>query len=146
MTTDTLVSDFEAGTIDNSTFTHADHVYVIWSLIHAHGPLEAIRRFEASLKRITSEAGVPGKYNATITYALAFLVAERINEDPSLAWDDFAERNPDLLEWPNQQLSRIYPDEVLHTERARRVFLLPDIGDLPQPAWPTDAAKPAGHD
>ncbi|MGD2102461.1 MAG: hypothetical protein PVG83_09525 [Acidimicrobiia bacterium] len=125
MPSDTLVNDFEAGTIDNSTFTHADHVYVIWSLIHTHGPLEAIRRFETSLKRITREAGRPDKYNATITYALGFLTAERIDEDPSLGWGDFADRNPDLLEWPNQQLSRIYSDEVLHTEQARRTFLLP---------------------
>lgn len=126
MLRDTLVESFEAGTIDNSTFSHPDHVYVIWSLIHVHGPLEAIRRFETSLKRITSEAGHPDKHNATITYALGFLTAERVAEDDSLTWKDFARRNPDLMEWPNEQLTRLYPDGSMHTEEARRAFILPE--------------------
>ena len=125
MDRDTLVERFEAGTIDNSTFSHADHVFVIWSLIRTYGPLEAIRRFEASLKRITSEAGHPEKYNATITYALGFLTAERVAEDRSLGWDDFAHDNPDLMEWPNAQLTRLYPNGALHAERTRRMFILP---------------------
>lgn len=125
MRTSRLVDDLEAGTLDNSTFTHADHVYVIWSLIHTHGALEAIRRFETSLKRITEEAGHPEKYNATISYALGFMTAERIAEAPSLDWDQFSQANPDLLVWPNEQLSRLYPNGALHTDRARRVFVLP---------------------
>lgn len=125
MRTDQLVEDLEAGTLDNSTFTHADHVYVVWSLIRTHGVLEAIRRFETSLQRITREAGRPEKYNATITYALAFITAERIADNPSLDWDEFSEANPDLLIWPNEQLSRLYPNGALHTDQARRVFVLP---------------------
>lgn len=131
MRSDTLVESFEAGTIDNSTFSHADHVFVIWSLIHTYGPLEAIHRFGTSLTRITSEAGHPEKYNATITYALSFLVAERIAEDPSLEWDDFSHHNPDLLEWPNEQLTRLYPNGSMHTEQARRVFTLPGANPIP---------------
>lgn len=125
MPTSQLAEEFEAGTIDNSTFTHADHVHVIWSLIHEHGVLEAIRRFEANLKRITEEAGHPERYNATITYALGFLTAERIVENPTLDWEQFTRANPDLLVWPNKQLSRLYPNGALHTDQARRVFVLP---------------------
>lgn len=120
-----LVENFEAGAIDNSTFGHANHVYVIWSLIQTHGTLEAIRRFETSLKKITIAVGHPEKYNATITYCLGFLTAERIADHPSLGWDEFAKRNQDLLEWPNERLTRLYPDGVLHTERARQMFVLP---------------------
>lgn len=121
----TLVQSFEAGTIDNSTFTHTDHVFVIWSLIQTHGTLEAIRRFEDALKRITVEAGHPEKYNATITYALGFLTAERIAQDPSLDWDEFALHNVDLLRWPNRQLIKLYPNGAMNTEQARQAFTLP---------------------
>ena len=119
------MESFEAGTIDNSTFSHTDHVFVIWSLIHAHGTLEAIRRFENSLKRITVADGHPDKYNATITYALGFLTAECIAQDPPLDWDRFAHSNPDLLQWPNKRLSSLYPDGTMFTEQARRTFILP---------------------
>jgi hypothetical protein len=122
-----LVADFEAGRIDNSTFSHPAHVYVIWALIHAHGTLEAIRRFEASLKRITAESGHPEKFNTTITYALAFLVAERITDHPPATWDEFAAQNDDLLMWPNNALTQLYPSETLHSPKARRSFLLPTV-------------------
>ena len=125
MSRETLIQDFEAGTIDNSTFSHVDHVFVIWSLIHTHGTLEAINRFESSLKKITHAAGHPEVYNATITYALGFLTAERISEGPALDWDDFARNNPDLLAWPNEQLTNLYPNGLLHTDKAREVFVLP---------------------
>ena len=75
--------------------------------IHRHGTLEALRRFETSLKSITIASGHPEKYNATITHALCFLTAQRIDENPSLDWDDFALDNPDLLQWPNEQLARL---------------------------------------
>ncbi len=122
---DALVDDFEAGAIDNSTFSHADHMFVIWTLIRRHGTLEAVRRFETSLRSITIADGNPEKYNATITHALGFLTAQRIDEKPSLDWDDFALQNPDLLQWPNEQLARLYPNGTLHTEQARRTFILP---------------------
>ena len=120
-----LVADFEAGKIDNSTFSHVDHVYVIWALIHVHGTLEAIRRFELSLKRITAESGHPEKYNATITYALAFLVAERIAAHPPLDWDEFTAENGDLLMWPSPAITQLYPGQTLHSPHARRSFVLP---------------------
>jgi hypothetical protein len=121
----TVAADFEAGTIDNSTFRHPDHVRVIWSFIHAYGTLDAVGRFEAGLKRITAAAGHPEKYHATITHAFGFLVGERIAEQGALTWDDFVEANPDLFDWPNSALARMYPDGTLQTATARRTFVMP---------------------
>lgn len=118
------MESFEKGTIDKSTFSRADHVFVFWTLIHVHGILEAIRRLGDSLKQITVADGHPDKYNATITHALGFLTAERITQDPSLDWDEFKRHNPDLLQWPNRQLSNLYPNGAIHTEHARRTVIL----------------------
>jgi hypothetical protein len=124
-TSTTIVADFEAGTIDNTTFGHPDHVRVIWEFIHAYGTLEAVGRFEAGLKRITAAAGHPEKYHATITHAFAFLVGQRIAEQGAVSWPDFVETNPDLFDWPNSALSRMYPDDTLGTTTARRTFVMP---------------------
>lgn len=78
-----------------------------------------------ALKRITAESGHPEKYNTTITYALAFLVAERIAGHDAGSWNEFADRNPDLLEWPNPVLTQLHPNGVLFTPPARRSFMLP---------------------
>jgi len=121
----TLVADFEAGTIDNTTFGHPDHVRVIWSFIHAHGTLEAVARFEAGLKGITAAAGHPEKYHATITHAFAFLVGQRIAEQGTLRFEAFVEANHDLFDWPDSALSRMYPNDTLKTATARRTFVMP---------------------
>jgi hypothetical protein len=104
---------------------------VIWSLIHTHGTIEAIRRFELSLKQVTVADGHPDTYNATITYALGFLTAEQIADNPSLDWDEGTRRNPDLLQWPNKQLANLYPNGEMHTEHARRTFILPRANPHP---------------
>lgn len=84
-----------------------------------------MRRFEAGLKRITAAAGHPEKHHATITNAFAFLVGERITEQGPLSWDDFEIANPDLFDWPNSALLRMYPDDALHTSVARKTFVMP---------------------
>lgn len=125
MTETSIGAAFEAGTIDNTTFGHHDHVRVVWEFIHAYGTLDAVGRFEAGLKRITAAAGHPEKYHATITHAFAFLVGERIAEQGPISWDDFQQANRDIFDWPNSALLRMYPDDALQTDTARKTFVMP---------------------
>jgi len=46
--------------------------------------------------------------------------------DPKADWEEFAERNPDLLVWKGGILSRYYRESTLQSELARRVFVFPD--------------------
>lgn len=98
---------------------------MIWEFIHSYGTLDAVRRFEAGLKRLTAATGHPEKYHATITHAFAFLVGERIAEQGCISWHDFELANPDLFEWPNSALMRMYPDDTLQTALARITFVPP---------------------
>lgn len=99
---------------------------MIWALNHAYGTLETLGRFEAGLRRIAAAAGHPEKYHATITHAFGFLVADRIAGQGPMSWDDFEAANPDLFEWPNETLARLYPADVLASAAARRHFVLPN--------------------
>lgn len=40
-------------------------------------------------------------------------------------FEAFAARNPDLLAWKPSILDRYYDPEILRSERARRVFVMP---------------------
>jgi hypothetical protein len=42
-----------------------------------------------------------------------------------LAWEAFERRHPDLFRWSPSVLSAYYPPEVLGSDLARRVFVLP---------------------
>ena len=114
---------FENGTLDASSFRHPDHIKVIWTLIHGYGVLEAIARFETGLRRISAELGHPEKFHATITYAFAFLVDERMVEFQT--WEDFESKNTDLFDWPNTPIHTMYSTDQLYSDEARRKFVLP---------------------
>ena len=123
-----IVASFEDGTLANCSFGHADHLFVIWSLVRLHGTLGALARFEAGIRRVTIAGGVPEKYHATVTHALGVIVGERVVATPGATWDDFASANPDLFEWPSPVLAELYPNGILDTADARAHFLLPEPG------------------
>ena len=44
---------------------------------------------------------------------------------PASAWEAFIAENEDLLRWKPSVIDSYYPAEVLQSELARRVFVLP---------------------
>ena len=44
----------------------------------------------------------------------------------SQTWEEFAERNPDLLIWKGGVLATLYRQETLDSDLARHTFVLPD--------------------
>jgi hypothetical protein len=54
-----------------------------------------------------------------------FAVNERMNKTGQ-SWEEFAVANPDLLDWRNSILRRYYTEETLASQKARRMFVLPD--------------------
>ena len=121
-----FVAAFEACTIANTDFHHADHIRLAWIYLREHPLLAAIDRFSSSLRRFAAHHGVPGLYHETITWAYLLLIHERMNGES--AFDDFRAANPDLFTWKPSVLDRYYRTETLASDLARRVFVLPDVG------------------
>jgi hypothetical protein len=126
MTGAALIEGFESGAIDSEAFHHADHVRLAFAYLNQYPALQALEKFAAGLKRFAAAKGKPQLYNETITYAYFFLIHERMVHCESVAWEEFANRNPDLLVWKNGILSRYYREATLKSHLARRVFVLPD--------------------
>jgi len=132
MTDPEWVASFDDGTLPADSFRHADHVRMAFLYLSRHPALEAIGRFSAALRRLASVQGKPGLYHETVTWAFLLLIAERrARAGGSPSWDEFAARNPDLLEGKGPVLKRYYRDETLASELARRTFLLPDRSPEP---------------
>ena len=115
---------FEDCTLPSSAFHHRDHVRLAWLYLQRYPPLEALARFTEGLKRFAAANGHPGLYHETITWAYLLLIRERLAEGE--AFEGFAARNPDLFAWNPSVLDRYYERETLDSERARRVFVMPD--------------------
>ena len=141
MTDDEFLSRFEQCTLD--PFRHADHVRAAFLYLGRYPALEAIARFTAALRRFAASKGKPGLYHETVTWAYLLLIRERMSEGTGpRSWREFADANPDLLNWKENILKKYYRDETLASQRARSVFLLPDKGISPAPALPSAASTP----
>ena len=127
-TNEALVFEFEQGRAPGE-FHHADHVRVAFAYISRFPILEAVERFSAALKRLAVSKGKPNLYHETITWAYLFLIRERIVRfGRTQSWEEFAERNSDLLIGKGGVLATLYRQETLDSDLARHAFVLPDQG------------------
>ena len=120
-----LLADFEAQTLDPAAFKHRDHVAAAFEMLRRYEFLEASAKYAACIRGIAEKAGIPEKFNATITTAFLSLIAERME---AVDYDDFAafeEANGDLASMA--VLYRWYSKERLTSATARKLFLLPDL-------------------
>jgi len=121
------VQAFETATVDPDDFNHEAHIMVAWGYLQHHDQLEAINRFTAAIKRLTQKLGVPGKYHETITWFYLLKIAERCDGNTASDWNTFKATNPDLFEWNPSIVQKYYSDDLLSSEIARRMFVLPDL-------------------
>lgn len=120
-----LLERFEAGTLDPGAFTHADHVRVAYELLLQHTFLEAAARFGRGAQALATRAGMPEKFNATVTLAFMALIGECLAEDAHGGDPKaFLDANPQLLD--TKVISAWYSPSRLRSEPARVTFLLPD--------------------
>ena len=117
------LADFEAGRVDPRDFPHCAHVEVGYELLERHAFPEALLHLARGLRRLAAGAGRPEVYNETVTAAFLALIAERRLSASYVGWEDFATRNPDLLQ--KDLLDDFYEPEVLQSAIARQTFVLP---------------------
>ena len=118
-----LLQAFETNTISPGEFGHEQHLRVAHELLQRCGYLEAAQRFSAGARALADSAGVPEKFNVTITLAFLSLVAERMHRAPRANADDFLRGNADLL--AKDALGAWYSSSELTSDFARTHLLLP---------------------
>jgi hypothetical protein len=127
MTDQELMDQFDRGTLPNECFHHREHVRVAFLYLSLYPALEAIQLFSKALQKFAAAHGKPQLYHETITWALMFLIRERMaRSETRPTWDEFSRNNADLLSWESRPLSRYYREETLASELARAVFIFPD--------------------
>jgi hypothetical protein len=126
MEDDALVAAFESAQLDGDAFTHVEHVRVAWHYLRTLPLGEAIDRCRGGIRRFAATKGAAGKYHETITVAFMCVINERLDGASHLSWTEFAAANADLFATPSV-LSRYYSEDLLRSDRARRVFMMPDL-------------------
>jgi len=119
-----MLHSLSQGTLSPEAFSHRDHVATAWLALKKHEFFEASLIFARGLQMLTKSAGVPEKYNATVTLAFMSLIGERMAHFPAETADEFIDANPDFLE--QGAIARLYSKDRLASDVARKVGLLPD--------------------
>ena len=123
-----VIQDFENYADSSRPFHHADHVRLAFAYLQKFPTLQALDKFSTALKRFAEARGKTQLYHETITYTYFFLIHERMACAASQGWEEFAQRNPDLLVWKGGVLERYYTQGTLHSALAKKVFVMPDKG------------------
>lgn len=121
----------EAGDLDPNDFNHMDHVGVAVEALRKYGFFEAISRYADALQALTERAGVPEKYNATITFASMSLIAERLHTGTYDDAESFVRENGTLF--TKSFLTDQFPKGRIDTDLAKAIPLLPTDQFSPTP-------------
>jgi hypothetical protein len=122
-----FIAQFEACSLPEDQFHHADHLHAAWIYLTRFGATEAMARFSTALRSYARSLGKADRYHETITWAYLLLLNERIHRSqPGLPWEQFAAEHVDLFDWKDSILLRYYRPETLSSVLARQVFLMPD--------------------
>lgn len=125
MLTDPLVQSFERTTIDPSTFHHREHLYVAWCYLRALPLEDALARYVRHLRQLATALGAPDKFHATMTWAYLVVLHDAMDRSPDASFADLLAKNPTLVSHGAGALDPYYDRAVLHSDEARRRFVLP---------------------
>jgi hypothetical protein len=126
MSNQELILLFEEGKTSGDSFHHADHIRLAFAYLSEYPALTALQKFADALKRFAAARGKPQLYHETITHAYFFLIHERMARCKGAGWQEFTERNADLLVWKDGILDRYYKQATLQSDLARSIFVFPD--------------------
>ncbi|MEP7247754.1 MAG: hypothetical protein ABI885_29265 [Gammaproteobacteria bacterium] len=125
MTDEEFLQALEDTTLPSAEFDHVGHVRAAFLCLAAARDFpSALARICASIRKYAAALGQPGRYHETITVGYTALIYQRMHADASCGkWREFATANPDLFN--RQLLNRFFPPELLASDLARNVFILP---------------------
>ena len=112
------------GTLAPAGFGHRAHVQAAYQALTLFDFDEALYRYSRGLKQVVARAGVPEKFNASLTWLFMATIAERRAAAPHAGFDSFIAANGDLLE--RGFIARHYSPERLAAPLARQIPLVPD--------------------
>ncbi len=132
MTDDEFLEALESCKLPPHEFTHVAHIRAGYLYLRAGGFAAALQRIRSAISNYAAHLGRGDKYNETITVAYLSLINQHMSERGAAGgWPEFVRENPQLLD--RNLLLRYYDPAELHSDLARRAFLLPRMAGAGRP-------------
>jgi hypothetical protein len=110
-------------------FGHREHLELAWRYLRLYPLDEAAEAMVAAIRHVAQLHGAADKYHETITRAWLHFVAVHTQRWGAESFEEFIERNPDLLE--RKLIEHFYSRELIFSEPARAAWAAPDLRRLP---------------
>ncbi|GGQ64581.1 hypothetical protein [Kitasatospora griseola] len=110
-------------------FGHRQHIRLTWLAVRRYGTGAAVDLVSDGIRRTARYAGVPQKYNATVSRAWVELVGHHAGQSATADFDAFVEQHPALLD--KKLLTRFYRSSTLAGDPARTGWVEPDLAPFP---------------
>ena len=110
-------------------FGHREHLELAWTYLRLHPIQEAEGVMSAAIRHIARRHGAEDKYHETITRAWLRFVAVHMQRWGAPSFEEFIERNPDLLD--GKLVEHFYSRELIFGAPARAGWVDPDLRELP---------------
>jgi hypothetical protein len=110
-------------------FGHREHLELAWSYLRRYSIDEAAEAMVAAIRHVARLHGAEDKFHETITRAWLQFVAAHMQRWGADNFDEFLERNPDLLN--SKLIQHFYSSELLFSDAARASWTPPDLRRLP---------------
>ncbi len=116
----------ESCELPEQEFGHAGHVRAAYLILRTADFAGALERVSRAIRAYASYLGKPERYHETMTVAYVSLIQQHMVERGDGGdWATFARDNADLLD--KELLAQFYPAELLKSDTARKIFVLPRI-------------------
>ena len=110
-------------------FGHRQHVQLTWLAVGQYGTAASVDLVSDGIRHTARYAGVPQKYNATVSRAWVELVGHHAAKRQIDDFAEFVEHHPALLD--KRLLTRFYLPATLAGEHARTGWVEPDLAPFP---------------
>jgi hypothetical protein len=110
-------------------FGHRQHIQLSWLAVRRYGTTAAVGLVSAGIQSTARYAGMPQKYNATVSRAWAELVAHHTAMHDTDDFAAFADHHAALLD--KRLLTRFYRPATLASTQARTGWVEPDLTTFP---------------
>jgi hypothetical protein len=110
-------------------FGHREHLELAWSYLRRYPIDEAAEVMVAAIRHVARLHGAEDKYHETMTRAWLHFVAVHLQRWGADSFEEFLERNPDLLD--SKLIQHFYSRELILSEPARASWTAPDLRRLP---------------
>jgi hypothetical protein len=110
-------------------FGHRQHVHLTWLAVRRYGTSAAIDLVSHGIQGVARYAGVPQKYNVTISRARVELVGHHAGQSDAADFESFIDQHSAILD--KRLLNHFYRSSTLASVEARTSWVEPDRAPFP---------------